>query len=140
MSGLDIKEKLTRFSSLKIRQLINELEKMYERNRDKKAKTLVFVQRRFSAKVLYHVLKIYFSQTEDADLILPDFMVGSNGSMPESIEQILSAKKDRRVSSLYKQLSTLSNSRWKQAHIRFFFLLYRWIMYIFRQMLTIWIG
>lgn len=99
MSGLDMKTKLTKFSSLKVRQLIDQLEKLYEENRDKKAKTLIFVQRRFSAKVLYHLLKIYFAETEDANLIVPDFMVGNNGSMPESIEQILSAKKDRRVMS-----------------------------------------
>lgn len=97
MMGLDVKEKLVRFSSKKIRQLIRQLETMYEANNDKSSKTLVFVQRRFSAKVLYHLLKIYFSQTDDAALIIPDFMVGNNGSMPESIEQILSAKKDRRV-------------------------------------------
>lgn len=94
-----MKTKLTKFSSLKVRQLIDQLEKLYEENRDKKAKTLIFVQRRFSAKVLYHLLKIYFAETEDANLIVPDFMVGNNGSMPESIEQILSAKKDRRVMS-----------------------------------------
>lgn len=97
MSGLDVKDKLVRFSSKKVRQLIHQLETMYEANHDKRTKTLIFVQRRFSAKVLYHLLKIYFSQTDDAALILPDFMVGNNGSMPESIEQILSAKKDRRV-------------------------------------------
>lgn len=97
MDGMTIKEKLTRFSSEKIRQLIKQLETCYQKNHDKTSKTLIFVQRRFSAKVLYHLLKIYFSQTEDANLIIPDFMVGNNGSMPESIEQILSAKKDRRV-------------------------------------------
>lgn len=106
MIGLDAKEKLVRFSSKKIRQLIRQLEVMYEENHDKRSKTLVFVQRRFSAKVLYHVLKIYFSQTEDAALILPDFMVGNNGSMPESIEQILTAKKDRRVLERFKKNET----------------------------------
>lgn len=106
MSGFDIKDKLVKFSSKKIRQLIHRLETMYEANHDEKIKTLVFVQRRFSAKVLYHVLKIYFAQTDDAALILPDFMVGSNGSMPESIEQILSAKKDRRVLERFKKNET----------------------------------
>nr|QXE98926.1 Dicer-2 [Aedes aegypti] len=106
MSGLDMKTKLTKFSSLKVRQLIDQLEKLYKENRDKKAKTLIFVQRRFSAKVLYHLLKIYFAETEDANLIVPDFMVGNNGSMPESIEQILSAKKDRRVLERFKKNET----------------------------------
>lgn len=106
MMGLDVKEKLVRFSSKKIRQLIRQLETMYEANNDKSSKTLVFVQRRFSAKVLYHLLKIYFSQTDDAALIIPDFMVGNNGSMPESIEQILSAKKDRRVLERFRKNET----------------------------------
>ncbi|XP_062563406.1 endoribonuclease Dcr-2-like [Armigeres subalbatus] len=106
MDGMTIKEKLTRFSSEKIRQLIKQLETCYQKNHDKTSKTLIFVQRRFSAKVLYHLLKIYFSQTEDANLIIPDFMVGNNGSMPESIEQILSAKKDRRVIEKFKKNET----------------------------------
>lgn len=97
MQGLEIKKKLTLFSSIKARQLIAQLEGFYKEGRSRKTKTLIFVQRRFSAKVVYHLLKIYFSETENAETILPDFMVGCNGTMPESIEQILSAKKDRRV-------------------------------------------
>lgn len=103
MEGLPIKHQLTRFSTIKARQLINYLEESYHTTRDKKAKTLIFVQRRFSAKVLYHFLKIYFSQTEDADFIVPDFMVGNNGTMPESIEQILRAKTDRKVLDRFKK-------------------------------------
>lgn len=106
MDGMSMKEKLTRFSSTKIRQLINQLEIMYEEKHDKTVKTLIFVERRYSAKVLYHLLKIYFSQGKDANLIIPDFMVGNNGSMPESIEQILSAKKDRRVIEKFKKNET----------------------------------
>ncbi|XP_058457103.1 endoribonuclease Dcr-2 [Malaya genurostris] len=105
MSGMSAQEQLTRFSSLKARQLIKHLEESYRTHRAKQARTLVFVKRRFSAKVLYHLLKIYFAQT-NTDLILPDFMVGSNGSMPESIEQILSAKKDRRVLEKFKKNET----------------------------------
>uniref|UniRef100_A0A1Q3FBT5 Putative endoribonuclease dicer n=1 Tax=Culex tarsalis TaxID=7177 RepID=A0A1Q3FBT5_CULTA len=106
MQGLEMKKKLTLFSSFKARQLIAQLERYYSAGRSRKTKTLIFVQRRFSAKVVYHLLKIYFSQTEDAETIVPDFMVGSNGSMPESIEQILSAKKDRRVLERFKKNET----------------------------------
>ncbi|XP_053683457.1 endoribonuclease Dicer-like [Sabethes cyaneus] len=103
MEGMPMKQKLTRFSSIKARQLINYLEESYHTSYDKTAKALIFVQRRFSAKVLYHLLKIYFSETEDADFIVPDFMVGNNGNMPESIEQILRAKKDRKVLDRFKK-------------------------------------
>ncbi|XP_058829652.1 endoribonuclease Dcr-2 [Topomyia yanbarensis] len=106
MSGMSPQEQLTKFSSIKTRQLIKYLEESYMKHHNKQAKTLIFVKRRFSAKVLYHLLKIYFSQTSNADLIVPDFMVGSNGSMPESIEQILSAKKDRRVLERFKKNDT----------------------------------
>lgn len=106
MQGLEMKKKLTLFSSYKARQLIAQLERYYTEGQGRKTKTLIFVQRRFSAKVLYHLLKIYFSQTEDAETILPDFMVGSNGTMPESIEQILAVKKDRRVLERFKKNET----------------------------------
>lgn len=106
MQGLEIKKKLTLFSSIKARQLIAQLEGFYKEGRSRKTKTLIFVQRRFSAKVVYHLLKIYFSETENAETILPDFMVGCNGTMPESIEQILSAKKDRRVLERFKKNET----------------------------------
>lgn len=106
MQGMDIREQLTRFSSGKVRQIINYLENAYNAHGDKKSKTLVFVQRRFSAKVLYHLIKTYFSKTDDAELIRPDFMVGNNGSMPESIEQILTAKTDRRVLDRFRKNET----------------------------------
>ncbi|XP_055622059.1 endoribonuclease Dicer [Toxorhynchites rutilus septentrionalis] len=107
MSGIDIKEKLTMFSSTKVRQLIARLEDIYKGHDDNmNMKTLIFVERRYTAKVLYHLLKIYFSLTDNVESIVPDFMVGSNGTMPESIDQILNAKKDRKVLERFRKNET----------------------------------
>lgn len=106
MAGMEMKKKLTLFSTEKARQVIAQLERFYATGGNRNTKTLIFVQRRFTAKVLYHLLKIYFSESDEAETIVPDFMVGSNGSMPESIEQILTAKKDRRVLERFKKSET----------------------------------
>ncbi|XP_053683458.1 endoribonuclease Dcr-1-like [Sabethes cyaneus] len=100
MEGLSIQEKVRKFLSNKGWQLINYLEENYRSIHDRTAKVLIFVERRLSAKVLYHLLKIYFSQTEK---IVPDFMVGNNGFMPESIEQILRARKNSKVLDRFKK-------------------------------------
>lgn len=73
----------------KVRKLIILLkQKFCDPLREKDLQCIVFVQRRFTAKVLYHLLKIYAEY--DADFpIKPDFMVGINNELPESIQSIL---------------------------------------------------
>lgn len=57
------------------------------------ANALIFVDRRHSAKCLFHVIKRYVSA---ANLpIRADFMVGNNSAMPDSIEAILDNKWNR---------------------------------------------
>lgn len=73
----------------KVRKLIIYLkQKFCDPAREKDLQCIVFVQRRFTAKVLYHLLKVYAEY--DADFpVKPDFMVGINNELPESIEAIL---------------------------------------------------
>lgn len=73
----------------KVRKLIILLkQKFTDPQREKDLQCIVFVQRRFTAKVLYHLLKMYAQY--DADFpIKPDFMVGINNELPESIQLIL---------------------------------------------------
>ncbi|XP_055596421.1 endoribonuclease dcr-1 [Uranotaenia lowii] len=94
MEGMTVEDKVYNFSSIKLRQLMKYLK---ESSSKTETKTLIFVERRYSAKVLYHMLKMYFSNSEATDSIIPDFIVGSNAFIPESIESILCAQRDRKV-------------------------------------------
>lgn len=77
-------------SSEKVKKLFGILtQKFNDPNREKDLQCLVFVQRRSTAKALYHALKAYANVNPNFP-ISPDFMVGVNNEMPESIEAILS--------------------------------------------------
>lgn len=77
-------------SSHKVRQTVSLLkQKFNDPNREKNLQCLVFVERRSTAKALYHLLKALNIYQADFP-IKPDFMVGINNEMPESIEAILS--------------------------------------------------
>jgi endoribonuclease Dicer len=76
-------------SSDKVIKLFGILTQMFnDPNREKDLQCLVFVERRSTAKALYHALKA-FATTNPNFPIIPDFMVGINNEMPESIEAIL---------------------------------------------------
>ena len=82
-------ENLLTNTTPKIRKLIILLkQKFNDPTREKNLQSIVFVQRRFTAKVLYHLLKMYAEYDDDFP-IKPDFMVGINNELPESIQQIL---------------------------------------------------
>lgn len=77
-------------SSDKVKKLFFLLQKAFTSlDRQKDLQCLVFVQQRTTAKVLYHALKSYANHYEDFPIV-PDFMVGINEGMPESIDSILS--------------------------------------------------
>lgn len=77
-------------SSHKVRRLVSFLrQKFNDPNREKDLQCLVFVQRRSTAKAIYHLLKAL--KTYDPSFpIEPDFMVGVKNELPESIEAIVS--------------------------------------------------
>lgn len=104
--------KLMKFGSPKIIGLVNFLENhVSNAETAKELKALVFVQRRQSAKVIYHILKkIYLEsfnpETESEPIIRPDFMVGVQNPLPESIEAILDEKNNRRVIERFRKDET----------------------------------
>lgn len=76
-------------SSHKVRRLIEVLKHFFtDKDREKDLQCLVFVQRRSTAKVLYHILTAFAKLDKDFPII-PDFMVGMNAQLTESIESIL---------------------------------------------------
>lgn len=82
-------------SSPKIQELLKFITE-YARIHDvSKMKCLIFVQRRYTAKIVYHLLRRYAQATNLP--VRPDFMVGANAPIPESIEAILENKFNRCV-------------------------------------------
>lgn len=81
-------QKIIMNSSSLVKKLIAFLKVQFNNpNRKKDLQSLIFVTQRSTAKILYHVLKKY----ADIDCnfpIKPDFVVGINAEMPESITEI----------------------------------------------------
>lgn len=78
-------------SSFKVRVLVAILkQKFTEKSQVKDLQCLIFMKRRFTAKCLYHLLKRY-SELDQQFPIKPDFVVGVNSELPESISEILSS-------------------------------------------------
>jgi endoribonuclease Dicer len=76
-------------SSHKVQRLFTLLKQKFNaEDRAADLQCLVFVERRSTAKALYHALKAYAADNPYFPII-PDFMVGVNNEMPESIEAIL---------------------------------------------------
>ncbi|KFB49809.1 AGAP012289-PA-like protein [Anopheles sinensis] len=101
MEGYSVEQQVLQFSSHRVRRLIQFLEGEYKQTDDVKRQSLVFVEQRFTAKVLYHVIKVYFrNMVKEQSLnpiITPEFIVGRNATMEESIEEIITQKQNRKV-------------------------------------------
>ena len=83
-------DKILAHSSHKVQQLFTLLRTIFAKpDREKDLQCLIFVERRSTAKGLYHALKAYAKQ-DSTFPIIPDFMVGINAGLPESIEAVLS--------------------------------------------------
>jgi endoribonuclease Dicer len=81
-------EMIVRNSSSKVKSLIGILKtKFLSKMGDENFQSLVFVSRRCIAKCLYHLLK-QFAELDVNLHIIPDFIVGINGIIPESISEV----------------------------------------------------
>jgi endoribonuclease Dicer len=76
--------------SNKVTTLIMKMQALFtDESHEKDMQCIVFVKRRTTAKILYHIIKM-LSHTDMNLPIRPDFVVGYNNEMPESVEAILS--------------------------------------------------
>lgn len=90
-------------SSPKIVHLFLYLRKYLKEHDPAELKALIFVQRRHSAKNLYHIIK-RFAESEGVRFpIVADFMVGNNSSIPESVEAVLENKWNREVVKRFRR-------------------------------------
>lgn len=81
-------QKIITNSSSRVKKLIVFLKMQFnDPNQKKDLQSLIFVTQRSTAKILYHLLKKYAEL--DCDFpIKPDFVVGINAELPESISEI----------------------------------------------------
>lgn len=93
-------------SSHKIRRLLELLRQQFtDPKRVQDLQCLIFVKRRSTAKGIYHILKA-IKKYDESFPIEPDFMVGVNNEMPESIEAILSTSFNSIVLEKFKNRET----------------------------------
>ena len=78
LSGTDMKD-IYEFSSDKVKKLFDILRE-HKKNSSEELCAIVFVRRRFSAKILYHILKILSDTVCEFSFIKPNFMVGYNSN------------------------------------------------------------
>lgn len=90
-------------SSPKVIHLILYLRKYLKEHNPADLKALIFVQRRHSAKNLYHIIKRLAESEGDHFPIVADFMVGNNSSIPESVEAVLENKWNREVVKRFRR-------------------------------------
>lgn len=95
-------EQIVLNSSLKVRTLIGILKLKFNKP---DMQSLVFVKRRFTAKTLYHLLKRY-SDLVPIFPIIPDFVVGINSELPESIDEVLSVSSNKFAIEKFRQKKT----------------------------------
>lgn len=93
------------YGSTKLKMLIQYLTDYMQHNDPDKMKCLVFVQRRYTAKCIFHIIRL-FSENNPLFPVKPDFIVGVNNRIPISIENILETKWQRRVLEMFKKNET----------------------------------
>lgn len=90
-------------ASDKLKTLISFLRRHVNENDASKMKAIIFVQRRYTAKMIYHVLTRYAKANPDRFNVVPDFMVGTNNQIPESVDCILETKRNRSVVERFRK-------------------------------------
>lgn len=90
-------------ASQKLVTLITYLKRHVRENDATQMKAIVFVQRRYTAKMIYHVLTRYAKSQPKQFNVVPDFMVGINNRIPESVDCILETKHNRSVVERFRK-------------------------------------
>jgi len=97
-------EQIENYSTEKLRSFLSFISKTFVDKKRDDISCLVFVERRYTAKCLYFVLKKYIeNQPALSTVIYPQFMVGRN-TVNSEIEKILDTKWNSKVSFLKSNL------------------------------------
>lgn len=101
---IDSAEIILTESSSKVLALIGFLcEHIRNHSQVDQLKCLIFVKRRQSAKLLYHLLKNYAAAAPERFPLRPDFMVGNNNALSESIQMVLENRWNAGVLDRFKR-------------------------------------
>lgn len=88
-------------SSNQVVKLLLYLKKFVE-DHSEPMKGLIFVQRRYTARILCHVIRRYMNYYPDLKVNV-DFMTGRNSFMPDSVETLLSNKNNSKVLERFRR-------------------------------------
>lgn len=89
-------------SSSQVQQLLIFLKKYAEEKKGEPMKGLIFVQRRYTARILCHVIRRFANFYPDLKINV-DFMTGRNAFMPDSIETLMSNRNNSRILDKFKR-------------------------------------
>lgn len=88
-------------SSNQIQKLLIFLKEFSEKNKEP-LKGLVFVERRYTARILCHIIRRYANAYPHLNIHV-DFMTGRNSFMPDSIESLISNRSNKKVLDRFKR-------------------------------------
>lgn len=89
-------------SSPQIQQLLIYLKEFSKNRTAEPMKGLIFVERRYTARILCHIIRRYANANPELNLRV-DFMTGRNAFMPDCIETMLSNKNNNKVLDKFKR-------------------------------------
>lgn len=89
-------------STAQVQRLLIYLKKFVQDDPNRQMKGLIFVKRRYTAKILCHIIRRFMNSYPDINIRV-DFMTGHNTKIPDSIETILAKKCNDRVLEKFKQ-------------------------------------
>lgn len=92
----DSRTKILTNSSAKVQRMLLFLSEHVRQHGGNKMRALIFVQRRRTAKILSNIICRFAQATPTVD-IRPEFMVGNNSTIPDSIESLLCNRSNRKV-------------------------------------------
>lgn len=91
-------------SSPQVQKLLIFLKKVAEEHKgtDQPMKGLIFVERRYTARILCHVVRRYANAYPDLNIRI-DFMTGRNAFMPDTVETLMGNKNNNRILDKFKR-------------------------------------
>lgn len=89
-------------STAQVQRLLIYLKKFIQDKPERQMKGLIFVKRRYTAKILFNIIRRFMNSYPDMNVRV-DFMTGNNTKIPDSIETILAKKCNDRVLDKFKR-------------------------------------
>ncbi|KAH8401310.1 hypothetical protein KR009_004470, partial [Drosophila setifemur] len=89
---VDVEEVIMNFSTPKVQRFLQYLKQTFAGKQPKDISCLVFVERRYTAKCIYGMLRAFIASTAELrDVLVPQFMVGRKG-INQDFESVLERK------------------------------------------------